>query len=404
MTNLLIHGCCGKMGMAVANAAMADGRFSVAAGVDIALCDTPFPAYTRWEDVTAPVDVAIDFTRPAGLETLLTWAVAHKAGVVVATTGLQPEHQAMLSQAARSIPILQASNLSIGVNLLADLVQTSAAFLGDDFNIEITETHHNQKVDAPSGTALTLAEAARGALKTPHRFVNGRHSADQKREPAEIGIHALRGGSVVGTHCVHFFGMDESIELTHTAQARPLFARGALRAAEFLTTRPAGLYTMRDMLLAGEIVTALHVDEQQAMIHVSRVPADTDASSQVFDAVAHINLDMITQSLADGCYSLSFTCGAADADAALAATRAVICPWPQARVDLATNHVKLTLEGRGMPQYSGIAAKAFRALAERGIIIRSITTSETKISCLVPSQDSANAIAALRGAFELKEA
>jgi len=294
--------------------------------------------------------------------------------------------------------VLQAANLSLGVNLLSDLVHKSAAFLGDTFDIEIIETHHNHKVDAPSGTALVLAAAAReGCLKQRH-FTFGRHASNQQRDPAEIGIHAVRGGSVVGHHEVCFFGPDEELRLTHTAAARTLFARGALRAAAFVSGSEPGVYNMHDLLLAAERVTRLWVDREQAQIAVYVVPMA--GVSAVFDAVADVNLDMISQTPPqEGLLDISFTCPRADAAEALAAVQAALHTYPGARAALDAPAVKLTLEGQGMPRYSGIAAQAFRTLAGTGAVIKAVTTSETKLSCLVSPEDAPAAEAALRREF-----
>ncbi|MCL2434461.1 MAG: 4-hydroxy-tetrahydrodipicolinate reductase, partial [Clostridia bacterium] len=221
MLKLIIHGCAGKMGRNVAAAALEAGDVQIVAGVDKFLSGTfDFQAYQSiWEvpqNTSQNADVVIDFTRPDGLADLLAWARQHKTAAVIATTGLEAGHHALLAEAGHDISVLLAANLSIGVNLLQDLVQQAAGSL-HGFDIEITETHHNQKVDAPSGTALALAEAARRGLAAPHDFVYGRHGVNRKRGPGEIGIHALRGGTVVGQHDVYFFGNEETVTLSHTS-------------------------------------------------------------------------------------------------------------------------------------------------------------------------------------------
>ena len=400
MIRILLNGCSGRMGRQVAAAAAAHPDFDIAAGVDVFLDgDYCFPVFNQISQVDVAADVVLDFSSPAGLAGVLDYAVAHSIGVVVATTGLDDSHAALLGTAARNIPILRAANLSLGVNLMAEMTETAAHFLGDDYDIEITETHHTQKRDAPSGTALVLAEAARRGAKSAKQFCYGRHGTNALRAPAEIGLHALRGGNVVGSHTVYFFGHDETLAIEHTATARALFARGALRAAAFTAAIGPGMYGMRDMILASEIVTSLTVDAEQALCTVRQLPADYAAVAHVFDAVAHINLDMIGQSHdAQGRYEVSFTCHRSDIDAAHAALQEA-----GATVNIVQSATKLTLAGRGMPQYAGIAAKAFHALAVAGIPVLAVTTSETKISCLIPDANVTAAAGALRQTFLLMD-
>lgn len=193
----------------------------------------------------APADLIIDFSSPASLDDLLTYALSHQLPVVIATTGHNQEQLEAITRASQSIPVLQASNMSVGMNLLFILVEQAAkTLLGSD--IEIVETHHRRKVDAPSGSAKNLAEAAeRGAGQRSR--VYGREGI-APRQPGEIGIHAVRGGGIVGQHEVHFFTDHETVTLAHAAHDRSLFAEGAVRAAEFLSTAPAGRYSMREVL------------------------------------------------------------------------------------------------------------------------------------------------------------
>jgi 4-hydroxy-tetrahydrodipicolinate reductase len=195
-------------------------------------------------------DVLIDFTTPAALQATLDAACEGKAAVVVGTTGLEPEHHALLDSAARSIPSLQAANTSLGVTLLAALVEQAARALGDDWDIEILDMHHRHKVDAPSGTALALGQAAargRGIDLAAHTE-SGRHGNTGARAPGDIGFAALRGGSVAGDHSVIFASEGERLELGHRAESRVIFARGALRAAAWLAGKPKGRYAMEDVL------------------------------------------------------------------------------------------------------------------------------------------------------------
>ena len=243
MTSLRIGivGAQGRMGQAIAAAVAGDAAFALAGGVN------------RGEDPTAlaaAADVLIDFSGPAALEATLDAAVAAGCAVVVGTTGLEERHHWLIDEAAARIAVLQTGNTSLGVNLLAALVEQAAARLGPDWDIEIAETHHRMKVDAPSGTSLLLGEAAakgRG-VRLEDAAVRGRDGITGARAGGTIGFAALRGGSVAGDHSVLFLGDGERIALSHLAENRGIFARGALVAAAWLAGRPAGRYAMRDVL------------------------------------------------------------------------------------------------------------------------------------------------------------
>jgi len=247
MTRILLRGCGGRMGRMIADLAAQSDDCVIAAGVDLVECSAEFPVFTDLNDCSVPADVLVDFTRADGIEDSVAYALQKKMALLVGTTGLSQEQKDKLQDASQDIPVFLASNMSMGVALTGELSRYAASFLGSAFDVEIVETHHNQKLDAPSGTALTLAEAVRDGLGTPAPFTYGRQGR-QPRVPGEIGIHALRGGTVTGTHEVNFFGHDETITLTHRAQSRGLFAAGAIRAAEFLCGKPAGWYTMADIV------------------------------------------------------------------------------------------------------------------------------------------------------------
>ena len=245
---ILLCGCMGRMGHAVTQAAAQQLDAVIVAGVDAHPGDAPFPVYRTPGDCREPVNVIIDFSHPAALADELAYAVAHRLPLVLATTGLNDSQLAAVREAAQQIPVFSSGNMSLGVAVLAALTKKAAAVLGDSFDIEIVEMHHNQKLDAPSGTAMMLAEAARSGLRHPVQYIYDRHERRQKRSPEEIGIASVRGGNIVGEHQVIFAGGDEVVTLTHRAQSRGIFADGALHAARFLLTQPAGLYTMDNLL------------------------------------------------------------------------------------------------------------------------------------------------------------
>jgi 4-hydroxy-tetrahydrodipicolinate reductase len=193
-------------------------------------------------------DLLVDFSAPAALQSSLDRAISAAVPILIGTTGLDEAADEAIAAASRQVAVLRAANTSLGVALLADLVERAARVLGPDWDVEIAETHHRMKADAPSGTALMLGEAAAQGRGTPHRAERGRDGTDLKREPGSIGFASLRGGTVAGDHDVLFLGSDERLILSHRAENRMIFARGALAAAAFLAGKPPGLYSMRDVI------------------------------------------------------------------------------------------------------------------------------------------------------------
>ena len=243
---LILNGCLGRMGRAVTELAAARGH-EVVVGIDVAAGAAAYPVLTDWSAAPA-ADAVIDFSNPAALAAELDYATAHGLPLVLCTTGLSAEQMAAVQDAATRIPVFFSSNMSLGVAVLSALTKKAAAVLGDTCDIEIVEMHHNQKLDAPSGTALMLADAAKAGLSFEPEYTYDRHTRRQKRDKKEIGIAALRGGTVVGEHSVYFAGEQEVITLSHSAGSRSVFAAGALTAAAFLQGKPAGMYSMEDVL------------------------------------------------------------------------------------------------------------------------------------------------------------
>ena len=240
MLKILLSGACGRMGRQVAQLAE-DEQAAIAAGVDVrAEKWSDFPVYPSFSLLQEEADVIVDFSRPEGLPALLAYAKEHRLPLVLAATGYNDEDLNAIRDAAKTIPVFRSANMSLGVYVLRTLARQAAKLL-PDFDIEIIEKHHNQKIDAPSGTALMLYDAVSNPDTLP---VFGRNGRTQKREKNEIGIHAIRGGSVPGDHEVGFYGPSEVVTLTHSAQDRSIFARGALRAARFISTQKPGEYDM----------------------------------------------------------------------------------------------------------------------------------------------------------------
>ena len=244
---VILCGACGRMGRNVAQLC-SERSVTVTAGVDVAPAPMPFPVYPDFSDIREEADVVIDFSPASSVKERLDFCKARKIGIVIAGTAFSDEDEALIRAAADVIPVFQTGNLSVGVNLLQMLVKKAAEVLGDGFDAEIVERHHNMKKDAPSGTALMLAKSVNEGFGGSKENVYGRHGLVGARKKSEIGIHAVRGGTIVGEHEVMFAGQDEIVTLSHSARSRMVFAEGALRAAEWLTTRPAGKYDMNDLL------------------------------------------------------------------------------------------------------------------------------------------------------------
>lgn len=244
---VILCGACGKMGRNVAQLCSERG-VTVTAGVDVAPAPMPFPVYPDFSDIREEADVVIDFSPASSVRERLDFCKARKIGIVIAGTAFSDEDEALIRAAADAIPVFQTGNLSVGVNLLQMLVKKAAEVLGDAFDAEIVERHHNMKKDAPSGTALMLAKSVNEGFGGSRENVYGRHGLVGARKKSEIGIHAVRGGTIVGEHEVMFAGQDEIVTLSHSARSRMVFAEGALRAAEWLTSQPAGKYDMNDLL------------------------------------------------------------------------------------------------------------------------------------------------------------
>ena len=248
MIRILLTGAAGKMGRALASLAQTRDEFAVNAGIDINAASLPltqdFPVFSCFSECNIKSDIIIDFSHHTALEGILVYAQAEHLPVIIATTGHTAAELSLIHSAKSQIPIFYSRNMSLGINVLIELVRRAASALGG-FDIEIVERHHNRKIDAPSGTAYMLADAASDALTYPPHYQCGRQT---QRSPGEIGIHAVRGGTIVGDHEVIFAGHDEIITLSHSAQSREIFAEGALCAAAYLIGKPPGLYNMHMLL------------------------------------------------------------------------------------------------------------------------------------------------------------
>jgi 4-hydroxy-tetrahydrodipicolinate reductase len=246
---IILSGCSGHMGLEVGSAAASRGDCEIAAGFDInTSAERPYPIFSEPSAFGGDADVLVDFSNAAFFDKVIAFACERSMPAVIATTGLDDAQKDLLNHAAQKIPVFFSANMSLGVSLLTQLAKKAAAVIGADSDIEIVEMHHNRKLDAPSGTALMLADAISSELPTQTEYVYDRHSVRRKRTKNEIGIHSLRGGNVVGEHEVIFACGNEIIKISHSALSRGIFAAGALNAAAFITKMQPGLYSMNDLV------------------------------------------------------------------------------------------------------------------------------------------------------------
>nr|WP_294469281.1 4-hydroxy-tetrahydrodipicolinate reductase [uncultured Sellimonas sp.] len=250
MVRIIMHGCNGKMGQVITRLAAEDEECQIVAGIDTYQgIENTYPVFDSLEECTVEGDVVIDFSNAGAVDGLLKCCRSRKLPVVLCTTGLSEEQLQRVEEASRETAVLKSANMSLGINLLMRLLQDAAKVLAPaGYDIEIVEKHHNKKVDAPSGTALALADAINETQKPKYVYCFDRSQERRPREKMEIGISAVRGGTIVGEHEVLFAGEDEVIEFKHTAYSKAVFGKGALEAAKFLAGKPAGRYDMSDVI------------------------------------------------------------------------------------------------------------------------------------------------------------
>ena len=249
MTKIIMLGCNGRMGQMITDMVKQDDECMIAAGIDIVdNRDNGYPVYTKLADCDVEADAI--FTSATDFESRMDYAVDKQIPIIECSTGLSEEQMDYLKKASEKVAVLKSANMSLGINLLMKLLKEAAVKLaGDGFDVEIVEKHHNQKLDAPSGTALALADSINEAMDDRYEYIYDRSQVRQKRDKKELGISAVRGGTIVGEHEVIFAGTDEVITFKHTAYSRAVFAKGSITAAKYLKGKAAGLYDMSDVLL-----------------------------------------------------------------------------------------------------------------------------------------------------------
>jgi 4-hydroxy-tetrahydrodipicolinate reductase len=379
MIKLALCGAGGRMCRTVYKTLIGSHDFEIVFGVDpYPADDLPYPVYRSFKDSVLEADVVIDFSKADSIDEILAYAVAHRAKIVLATTGYSDDQQKRINYASRQISVFQSSNMSLGVNLLANLSKEAMKFLGESYDVEIVEMHHNQKLDAPSGTAVMLANEINSVRDNSLLPVYGRRETAHRRGKNEIGIHSVRGGTVVGKHDVMFLGAGEVVKLSHEAESKEVFVRGALRAAAFLMTKSAGLFDMNSILGDFYAVTTVNCESGISLVNLPSISVGDFLG--LLDSIKQndINLDMISQNFnSDGSLAVSFTMSDKD-------FQTVEKMIPSALHHKSTvGKSKITAEGAGMEHKSGIALEVLTLLRNLGAKVYAITTSETKISCCI---------------------
>lgn len=254
MVRIIMSGCSGYMGKVVTEIAAEDKDAEIVAGFDLQdRGDRAYPVFSRPSDCNVEADVLIDFSSPRALDGILAFCREKHVAAIFCTTGYTPEQTEQIRAAALDVAVMKSANMSLGINMLLKLVQDAAKLLAPaGFDMEIIEKHHNRKVDAPSGTALALADSLNEALDQKYEYKYDRSGERRARDQYEIGISAVRGGNIVGEHEVIFAGLDEVIEFKHTAYSKGVFAKGAVQAAKFMCGKPAGFYDMSDVIAEGK--------------------------------------------------------------------------------------------------------------------------------------------------------
>jgi 4-hydroxy-tetrahydrodipicolinate reductase len=374
----------------------------VVAGVDIVSVQRPYPVFPSLEQCTEQADVLIDFSSSKSLHAYLPTAVSRGLPLVVATTGLGTAELELLEEASSSIPVFRSGNMSLGINLVQQLLQNTTKVLGDRYDIEIIEKHHNLKKDAPSGTALMLADSINAVRVKKLRYMCGREGADALRQPDELGIHAIRGGTIVGQHEVLFAGQDEVITIGHQSFSRQVFATGAISAARYVLRQKPGLYSMQDMINESSAVTTLYAFPDEVLVSLENLPRDMDLISHLYGVLAEndVFIDMISHTgAANGHLSVSFTINAKDRVKTESLLHGLVDTFADVRFAVVDSITKLTVEGPGMEFQSGVAYRVFSCMARAGIQILAVTTSESKISYVSPTSDVERAVAIIKDEF-----
>ncbi|NCA67073.1 MAG: 4-hydroxy-tetrahydrodipicolinate reductase [Clostridia bacterium] len=394
---VFIWGIGGKMGRSLYFVLTNNKTDEVIGGFDIFAKQEDFsvPIFSSVDEINLAPDVIIDFSRPEALDDILGYALSTKTNLVIATTGHSQEQIEKIKAASREIAIFMSSNMSLGVNLLINLAKQAARFLGTSYEVEIIEQHHNNKVDAPSGTAISIAKEINEVYEDKMSFCYGRHAGNEKRGNNVIGIHAIRGGTIVGKHDIMYIGTDEVVTLSHEAQSRQILAHGSVRAAQFIQDKQSGLYNMKDIVGKDRSVTNVTGLKGVTLITLNKI---TQTELMVFlDDMGNnkVNIDMVSEVLShDETADISFTIEDGHSDIARRLLKD--CSF---KYSVYTGLAKLSIEGAGMEHQFGVTARVLKLLSTVNAKIWTITTSETKIACCVAVDVLADCIAVLKKDF-----
>lgn len=400
MIRIIFNGIGGRIGQAMYKHLSLSNDYKIVAGADKFYSGEKLdiPVYSDISEITEKADVVIDFSIPEAIGAVLDYASKNNLRLVIATTGHTSEQQKLIEASAKKIAVFKASNMSLGISILGNIAKETAGFLGTDYDVEIIEEHHNKKLDSPSGTALTLANVINEVRDNSCEYVYGRHSQKQRRQPNEIGIHAVRGGSIVGKHEILYIGSGEIITLSHEAQSKDVFVTGALRAASFIMDKQTGLFNMDSIIGSMYSVTRVFVENDITLVTIPVI--HTDKYVELLTALGkdNINLDMISQTLnTDDTVAVSFTFADSDNAAAYEELFKLKTQY------FSKEHTsKITSEGAGMAHQCGVAKDVLKILSASGATVYSITTSETIISCCVNSQAVPTAEKALKAYYGIK--
>lgn len=404
MVRVILYGCSGRMGQVITTMVERIDNLCIVAGIDVCPSEREYQVYPSLFACPVEADVLLDFSSPKSLHDYLDVAIERRLAVVVATTGLETLELNLLAEASEKIPVFRSGSMSLGVNLVQQLIKNAAKVLGEQFDVEIIEKHHNLKKDAPSGTALMLADSVNEGRTNKLRYVYGRHGNDSLRKNDELGIHSLRGGTIVGEHEVSFAGKDEVITIAHQAFSRQVFATGAVLATSYIFEKKPGMYTMQDMITAKSAITTLLAQPEQILVSIENIPRDMTLVTDLYGALASndVFIDMISHTGAtNGHIAIAFTINRKDLDK----TRNVIAKLTemqaQTKATISENITKLTVEGPGMEFQSGVAYKVFSCMAKADISIFAVTTSENKIEYAIHSTDVDKAIRIIKEEFAI---
>ena len=404
MTRVIIHGCSGRMGAALTEMAAQMADIRVVAGIDVQASDRPYPIYPTLASCPVEADVLIDFSTPQALH---QWApVARERGLalVAATTGYSKEELALVDKLSHELAIFRSGNMSLGINVVQQLVKEASKVLGEQYDVEIIERHHREKKDAPSGTAQMLADSVNEGRVERLEYVYGRHGTETKRQRGELGIHSVRGGTIVGDHEVSFYGKDEALTISHQITSRQVFATGALYGARYIAGKKAGVYSMADMVTERSAVTTLLAQREQALISLEHIPRDMALITELYGSLAEsdVFIDMISHTgAANGYIAISFTINEGDIKKASEVVRAFQSAHGEVSLNISAGITKLTVEGPGMELQSGVAHRVFSTMAMADIPIFAVTTSESKIAYAIYSADVTKAVALIKEEFAI---